>query len=59
MSGAEAGMDFVLDDAQLLPFLDRIRQLDGTLSHFELLLETHDIGASAVRSQILARRVMN
>ena len=31
MSGTEAGMDFVLDDAQLLPFLDRIRHPDGTL----------------------------
>ena len=59
MSGTEAGMDFVLDDAQLLPFLDRIRRPDGTLPHFELLLETHNIGASAVRSQILAWRTMN
>ena len=59
MSGTEAGMDFVLDDAQLLPFLNRIRRPDGTLPHFELLLETHNIGASAVRSQILAWRTMD
>ncbi len=59
MSGTEAGMDFVLDDAQLLPFLNRIRRSDGTLPHFELLLETHNIGASAVRSQILAWRTMD
>jgi hypothetical protein len=59
MSGTEAGMDFVLDDAQLLPFLDRIRRPDGTLPHFELLLETHNVGASAVRSQILAWRTIN
>ncbi len=59
MSGTEAGMDFVLDDAQLLPFLNRIRHPDGTLPHFELLLETHNIGASAVRSQILAWRTMD
>ena len=59
MSGTEAGMDFVLDDAQLLPFLDRIRKSDGTLPHFELLLETHNIGASAVRSQIVASRIIN
>jgi hypothetical protein len=57
MSGTEAGMDFVLDDAQLLPFLDRIRRPDGTLPHFELLLETHNIGASAVQSQIIAWRI--
>jgi hypothetical protein len=59
MSGAEAGMDFVLDDTQLLPFLSRIQRPDGTLPHFELLLETHNIGASSVRSQILALRTMN
>jgi len=59
MSGAQAGMDFVLDDTQLLPFLNRIRRADGTLPHFELLLETHNIGASAVRSQVLAWRTMN
>jgi len=59
MSGAQAGMDFVLDDTELLPFLNRIRRADGTLPHFELLLETHNIGASAVRSQVLAWRTMN
>jgi hypothetical protein len=59
MSGAEAGMDFVLDDAQLLPFLDRIRRPDGTLPHFEVLLETHNIGASAGQSEIIAWHTSN
>jgi hypothetical protein len=59
MSGAEAGMDFVLDDAQLLPFLNRIRRPDGTVPHFELLRGSQNMGASAVRSQILAWRTMN
>src|ERR1700726_3927593 len=58
MAGTEAAMDFVDDDAKLLPFLNRIRLPDGTLPHFELLLETHNMGASAVRSQILAWRTM-
>ncbi len=57
MSGTEAATDFVEDDAQLLPFLDRIRHPDGTLPHFELLLETHNMDASAVRNQILAWRI--
>ncbi len=35
-------MDFVLDDAQLLPFFHRIQRPDGTAPHFELLLETHN-----------------
>jgi len=59
MSGAEAGMDFVLDDAQLMPFLNRIRRPDGTLPHFELLLETQNIGASAGQSEIIAWRTSN
>jgi hypothetical protein len=59
MAGTEAATDFVNDDGQLLPFLKQIRRPDGTLPHFELLLETHNMGASAVRSQILAWRTMN
>jgi hypothetical protein len=59
MSGTEAATDFVDDDAQLMPFLNRIRHPDGTLPHFELLLETHNMGASAARIQILAWRTVN
>ncbi len=57
MAGTEAAADFVNDDAQLLPFLKRIQRPDGTLPHFELLLQTQNMGASAVRSHILAFRV--
>jgi hypothetical protein len=56
MAGTEAATDFVNDDAQLLPFLNQIKRADGTLPHFELLLESRNMGASAVRSQILAWR---
>ncbi len=59
MAGTEAASDFVDDDAQLLPFLNQIRKPDGTLPYFELLLGTQNMGASAVRSQILAWRTMN
>jgi hypothetical protein len=59
MSGTEAAMDFVTDDSQLLPFLNRIRRRDGTLPHFEVLLGTRNLGASAVRSQILAWRTVD
>ena len=59
MSGTEAARDFVADDQQLLPFLTRISRPDGILPHFELLLETENMSASAARSQILAWRTMN
>jgi hypothetical protein len=52
-------MDFVLDDIQLLPFLDRLRRPDGTLPPFEVLLGAHNIGASAGQSEIIAWRTGN
>ncbi len=59
MSGTEAAMDFAKDDAQLLPFLDRIRRSDGTLPHFEVVLGTRNMGASATQIDILAWRIMD
>lgn len=57
MSGTEAVADFVNDDTQLLPFLNQIKRPDGTLPYFELLIESHNMGASAVRSHIAAWRI--
>jgi hypothetical protein len=59
VAGTEAAIDFVNDDAQLLPFLNQIRRSDGSLPHFELVLEAHNMSASAVQSQILAWRARN
>lgn len=56
MSGTEGARDFVMDDSQLLPFLERIRRADGTIPHFEVLLGTQNMSASAVHSQLLAWR---
>jgi hypothetical protein len=59
VAGTEAATDFVNDDTRLLPFLNRIKRSDGSLPHFELLLEAHSMSASAVQSQILAWRTTN
>ena len=59
VAGTEAASDFVNDDARLLPFLNRIRRSDGSLPHFELVLEAHNMSASAVQNQILAWRTIN
>jgi hypothetical protein len=59
MSGTEGAWDFVADDSQLLPFLKRIQRPDGTLPHFELLLGTQNMNASAVQSTLLAWRITN
>ena len=58
MSGTEAAWDFVRDDSQLLPFLNSIRRPDGTIPHFELILGTNNMGASAVRTSVLAWRTI-
>jgi hypothetical protein len=58
MAGTESSWDFVSDDSQLLPFLDRICRSDGSLPHFELILETNNMGSSAVRSTVLAWRII-
>jgi hypothetical protein len=59
MSGTEAARDFVMDDSQLLPFLKRTQRKDGSVPHFEVLLGTQNISASAVRSNLLAWRTTN
>ena len=56
MSGTEGAWDFVADDSQLLAFLKRIQRPDGTIPHFELLLGTQNMNASAVQSTLLAWR---
>jgi hypothetical protein len=56
MSGTEAARDFVMDDSQLLPFLKRIQRADGTVPHFEILLGTRNVSASALRNDLLAWR---
>jgi hypothetical protein len=59
MSGTEGARDFVMDDSQLLPFLQRIQRADGSIPHFEVLLGTQNMSASAVRSTLLAWRTSN
>ncbi len=59
MAGTEAAWDFVSEDTELLPFLKQIQRPDGTIPHFELLLETQNMGSSAVHSNLLAWRTTN
>ena len=59
MSGTEGARDFVMDDSQLLPFLKRFSARMARLPHFEVLLGTQNMSASAVRSNLLAWRTSN
>lgn len=56
MAGTESAWDFISDDSQLLPFLQRIRHPDGTLPHFEVVLGTNNMSGSAMKDSILAWR---
>jgi hypothetical protein len=57
MAGTECAWDFVSDDSQLLPFIERIRRPNGTIPHFEVLLETSNMSGSAVKGSVLGWRV--
>jgi hypothetical protein len=56
MAGTESAADFVFDDSRLLPFLAKIRQKNGLLPYFELLLQSNNMNGSASGSEILAYR---
>lgn len=56
MAGTEAAADFVFDDAHLLPFLAKIRNPDGSIPYFEVLLQSSNMNGSASRLTILAYR---
>ena len=47
MAGTEAAVDLVMDDDRLLPVLNKIRKPNGSLPHFEMLLESDTLGESA------------
>jgi len=56
MAGTEAISDFLFDDAVLLPFLAKIKKADGSLPHFEVLVESNSVNGSAGPFHILAYR---
>jgi hypothetical protein len=58
-SGTECAWDFVSDDSSLLPFLNRIKRADGTIPHFQLVLDTVNLNDSSVKKTILAWRTID
>ena len=57
MAGTEAISDFLFDDAALLPFLKKIKAVDGSMPHFEVLVESNSVNGSAGPFHILAYRI--
>jgi hypothetical protein len=54
MVGTEAAVDLICDDDRLIPILNKIRKPDGSLPHFEMLLETDSLGESAGPARVIA-----
>jgi len=54
MAGTEAAVDLVMDDDRLLPILSKIRKPNGSLPHFEMLLESDTLGESAGPARVVA-----
>jgi hypothetical protein len=59
MAGTQCAWDFVADDSSFLPFVNRIRRPDGSIPHFQLVLDSTNLTGSAVKRSILAWRVMD
>jgi len=57
MAGTQTAIDFVLDNSYLLPFLQKIRQSDGSSPYFEILLRSSSVGGQSSRLETVATRV--
>lgn len=56
VAGTEAISDFLFEDSTLEPFLRKILKKDGSLPHFEILVQSNSLNGSASGSQIVAYR---
>jgi hypothetical protein len=59
MAGTQCAWDFVADDSSFLPFVNRIKRSDGSIPHFQLVLDSTNLNGSAVKRSILAWRVID
>jgi hypothetical protein len=57
MAGTEAAFNLTLDDPRFLPVLSRLQRPDGSLAHFEMLLQADTVTDSAKPAQIIAIHV--
>jgi hypothetical protein len=56
VAGTEAISDFLFEDSDFEPFLEKIMRKDGTLPHFEILLRARNLDGSAAHSEIVTFR---
>ena len=56
MAGTESAADFVFNDARFLPFHNSIKNRNGSLPYFELLLKSNNMNGNASQSGIVGYR---
>ena len=56
VAGTEAISDFLFEDSDFEPFLEKIMRMDGSLPHFEILLRSRNLDGSAAHSEIVVYR---
>jgi len=54
MAGTESAADLIMDDSRLLPLLAKVRRPDGSLPHFEMMLECSTLTDSATPARVVA-----
>ena len=55
----EAAANFVENDRDFVPFLNKIRTKDGSIPHFEVLLKVKGMSGNAASFEMLSYRVDN
>jgi len=55
-AGTQSAADFLLSGRSFAEFLRQIERKDGSIPHFELLLEAHSVGGNVPGSNIVAYR---
>jgi hypothetical protein len=55
-AGTDAAADFMFNNAHLLPFLSRIRNPNGSIPYFEVLLQSNNVNGDASQLKIIAYR---
>ncbi|WP_260704068.1 hypothetical protein [Edaphobacter flagellatus] len=57
--GTQAAVDFLLNNQSFSEFLGKIQRSDGTIPHFEVLLEADSLNGNVTQSNIVAYRLVS
>jgi hypothetical protein len=57
MAGTQAAVDTLFNPGVMRPLLEQFRNSDGSLSPFEILIETRSFGSDSPQASVVATRV--